>query len=374
MQKSEQKDYQLFLEEIIRKCLTDSEFTEYSLKESTLKHLIVEDISREELTKLKSGIVDSKKNLDSLVKFLTSIGIDVQQMRKTNDYLNWIRGVLSNNQKRLDSLMGVTNPFVSIGKEVTSVKAYVFFVASAQKNSFDFYNGIISSLEQIKEYSWDLPDSDEDLKKAREQTIGEYLESQDRDPKAVQDSFKKIFQKSLKGSRGLLWRFGSWLKNLAKKIPKAFGADFQIDYDAISDEMTLEVFSIPIGKLLDANIDSLPKTSAPAEIDVGQPSKADERAPDSDSEVTSLDSPTANAPSSESGDKSKKGKASYIEQDDLETIKKIANDLFDDLPDEDKKKELTKLLKAEKLIEGKKLTSKQENDQFEKWQRIAGIK
>lgn len=390
---SQKKEAELF--EILHKCLTNPAFTDISLQESSIRHLIVEEISDDDVNKIDEGLNAANEAIDAFEDMLATLAGDKGQaatkefLPETIKYFAQIRKDILEGRKISRRLALTPDKIKTLWGEKVQVPMLVSSLISIQQEVIGVSNGIISTFLRIKKYGLDkLFKSVEGgkIKKVdidKDKTITEVLK--DFDPENVQDelgemtsNFQGLFTKELNKqnkNKGVWEKIKGIFSRAAKEPPLSPGQKFlkATGYLAIPKEMTKFILEVP--KV--AELEKVAATLAPPPdndlADVAQ--NVAEDLPEGGESSDSDKEKGKDKGGSERGDteSSSKGK---LNDDNIASIKTIFSDLFGDDESNDNKKKFAEILRGAKLIEGKHrgLKSQEDDVLLERWQKFAGLK
>ena len=362
------------LTKILEKCVFDHDSM---LSEMSLRYLITEDISDSDLQTVLKAIQAAEKHLVVLAKLTKSLGLPSStEFTNTKNFMNMLQQDLQKTKEDLANLSGVKGVFKSWWGENVTVSKYIENALFIQNEVENFCNAINYGLDRLMKYQLPAVTKGEEIDESK--TITELVGEDKAD--GLKNELVKLIMGSLEKEKGIWARIKSFFTGSKKK----FDFTKKYKYDEIVEEFASAIIKV-------SSIESL----SSAKFVVNAPNKAATnivtRATQEDAKASSQKTPQTPSgkqdededededeeeapPERKSGTTPQSPKK--LEDKDRDSLVKIRSELFPDEKDEKKqKKAFYQALKDADLVESRSRTLQKEEDmQFERWQKIAGIK
>ena len=356
------------LEIILEKCLHSERAVDRILSERSLRFLITEELSDEDFIKVSKSLEFAKNKLKALSAVLKEIGVpDLEGSKETLSYLDKQFERVEKTSSELDKLDQEEGKIKSWWGKTVSLSGYLKEALAIQNETDRFCDALAVGLDSLKnkellKITKDNKDLDE------KKSLSELLESQN--PQAIQkiqaNLVRKIREKFDKEEKGLWAAIKSFFSSKDKPAEKLF-----VDFAAT-------LTKIPIAKLKEMKLDKISQIGdeSPEAEDVAEDLAAEEKGVAGKKGKTAAAGSEAGKSGEEAvgADSSKKQKE--FKPEHLASLKKINDELFPDEKNPTKRKtKFKELLKNAGIIdESRNRTRTHEDEQIERWQKIAGIK
>lgn len=180
---------------ILQKCATHPEFANASLKEGSIKHLIVEEIGKADIESVRKVADTAKNSLKKLRSYMDQLQLQ-DELQPLYDYTTALEGALDKTSKELANVSfdsGVLSGF--FGKKL-SLPQITSAAIKLNTKAVDFGRGFLKSMEKIrKDLAPILKDADS------EQTLADAIDADSTvDLKKISNGLEAELTKSFGGT------------------------------------------------------------------------------------------------------------------------------------------------------------------------------